>query len=166
VHVPRHEALVEQDSFHDLRWVGEGAVLAAQDPLHAVHHSEGGHRADVARRVGEDHAPFCMSRRSPDQSLDIGVTAHDPVQDDEVVHVCDISLDRDVAQTSCHAARHPGLGREGRGLGVVGLAQLEIRRPGCSTPEQLELDLPDATADLEHTSALDALADEPVNESP
>ena len=82
------------------------------------------------------------------------------------MHVSDPVLDRDVAQATGHAARHPGLGRECRGLGVVGRAQLEIRCPGCSPPEQLELDLPDATADLEHTDALDALADEPVDESP
>ena len=62
---------------------------------------------------------------------------------------------RDVHQPALHAPREAGLGQQPLRLALVRSGELEVHPAPGASPQQLDLDLADAAAHLEHGRALD-----------
>ena len=105
----------------------------------------------------EDHQATCPIGRGAQQELVVGVAAHDAVQHHDVGGADGLWSPREVdAEDPVDAAPDAGLVDEPPRVRLVRARELEVRRVGSAAGEQRQLDLPDATADLEHGGTLDA----------
>jgi hypothetical protein len=105
-----------------------------------------------------------MVRGGSEQALVVRVAADDPVQDDDVRGLDGVCVGGDVVQPPLHPLRDPRLLREGACLALVLGRELEVDRAGGAGLQQLDLDLTDAAADLEHRGALDAAGRDEVGD--
>ena len=149
------QAVVAQHAEHALRRVGEDPEPQPPHPEAEVLRAEDHPREHAVGRVAEDQQPAGVLGRRRQQPLVIGVAAHHPVQHDHVGGLDAVPVDGDVVQPAGHPALEPGLPDQAGGLGLVRRGQLQVHRPGRARPQQLQLDLPDAAADLEDAGAGD-----------
>ena len=100
-----------------------------------------------------------------EQSLVVRVAAHHPVQDDDVGRVDGLRGRGDVDEAAGHPVAQAGSRRELLRVGVVGVDELQVRGALGPATEQLELDVADASADLEDGGAVDAAAADEVDDA-
>jgi hypothetical protein len=138
--------------------MGEDADLAPHEPEAEVLGADDQPRERVAARVAEHERAARVLRRGAEQPLVVWVAADDAVQHDDVGGRDRAGIDGDVVQPPLDAVLHPGLAREARRLGVIGGRELEVDGAPGAPAQQLEPDLSDPAADLEHRGARDPLA--------
>src|SRR5688500_18855541 len=93
------------------------------------------------------------------ETLIVGVAAHDPVQHDDVVRLDFVRRGRDVDLAAGHPVAHPGSLREVGRLGVVGVDEFKIGGPARALAEQLELNVTDTASYLEDAVAAESSVD-------
>jgi two-component system, response regulator PdtaR len=101
-----------------------------------------------------------------DEQLRIGVAADDAVHDDHVGGIDRCFLLGEVAVAPFDQRLGAGLGREGLGLLVVTVRQLDDHRSLRSAAEELEIEVADAASDLEHARTVNAALGELVHKPP
>ena len=107
-------------------------------------------RDRVPGRVAEHQRfPGRVGRRTQ-QALVVGVAAHHPVQHQDIRGLDTGRVGRDVQRPPVHSAPQPGLADESLRLVLVRRGQLKVQRGRSAPLDQLELDLADPSADLEH----------------
>ena len=157
MHVAPGEPRARQHRLHGFRGVDESAEGPASESGHEVLRPYQCARQQVVRRVAEDQQPSGMAARGGEQSLVVRVAAHHPVQDHDVGPV-DITRGLgDVDEASGHAVRQAGARQQASRLLLVASRDLQVRGPGGAATEQLELDLPHASTDLEDAGSLDVV---------
>jgi AmiR/NasT family two-component response regulator len=100
-----------------------------------------------------------------DEQLRIGVAADDAVHDDHVGGLDRCFLFGEVTVAPFDPRLGAGLCREGLSLLVVSVRQLDDHSPLRSVAQQLETEVADAAADLEHARTVDAAPGELVNQT-
>ena len=150
------QAVCLDGGHHRARAVEEGAVGLAGQAQHGVLGGDPGPRRRVARRVAEDEELLGPVGGGAEQPVDVGVAADHPVQHHHVRGLDGLRVHGDVEDASVHAVLDAGIRGESAGVRVVAVDELEVRRMGCPGSQQLDLQRPDAAADLEHRGALDA----------
>jgi hypothetical protein len=115
------------------------AHQAETDPLKAGERP--GH--PVAGWVAQHQQPLGMVGCRGQETLVIGVAAHDPVQHDDVVRLDILRRGRNVDLAAGHPVAHPGPLREVGRVGVVGVDKFKIGGPARALAEQLEVDVTD-----------------------
>jgi AmiR/NasT family two-component response regulator len=98
-----------------------------------------------------------------DEQVRVGVAADDAMHDDHVGGLERCFLLSEVAVAPFDPRVGAGLGREGLGLLVVTVRQLDHHRSLRSAAEELEIKVADAAADLEHARTVDPALDELVH---
>src|SRR4051794_6213049 len=115
-------------------------------------------RDDVAGRGAEDEHGARVARRRLQQPLVVGGTADDAVQHHDVGGLDAGGVDGDVVQPPVGPALEAVVAQQRLGVALVGGRELEVDRAGGAALEQLDLDLPDPAADLEHGRAVEPVA--------
>ena len=107
----------------------------------------------------EDERLLRVRRRRAEQALVVRVAADDPVHHDDVGWLDAVRIRGDVVLAALDARLvDTGLAQQPASLALVGGRELEAHRVRRTTLEQLELDLADPAADLEHRSAVETRA--------
>ena len=75
------------------------------------------------------------------QPLIVGITAHHPVQDDDVCRLHLLGRGCNIHKPTRHPISHPGPFQQSRRLRLVTSRDLQVRRCTCPTMEQLNLEV-------------------------
>src|SRR5262245_46764437 len=135
--------------------------LSHRPPEIEGRHEEPGR--DVAGREAQDDPPPRVLRRGADELVGLGVTADDPVHDDDVGRLDGLSRGDEVRDPPLGAVVEPVLAQELPRLVLVPGRELDVRRVGRTGLEKLDLDRADAAADLEHGAVRPRELDEPAS---
>src|SRR5262245_8077816 len=146
--------------------MGERPEFLSKQPEDQVLAGDGEPRDGVTGWVAEDEESSRVRGRGRQQPLVVGVAADDAVEHDHVGRVEAIAVDRDVVEPPLRSVLESGLAEELSGFLVVGRRELEVDGSGRAALEQLDLDLPDAAADLEHARTLDPALLEELDHAP
>src|SRR5690349_4592126 len=101
-----------------------------------------------------------------EQTFVVRVAADDTVQDDDVRRLDRPGLDGDVLQAPLRTPFEAALTQQLRSHDVVTRRELEVHRSRGAALEQLDLDLSDSAADLEHGRTFEAARLEERDHSP
>ena len=112
-------------------------------------------RQRVARRVAEHEQPSGSFLCRSQQAHVVRVTADDSVQHDDVGCLYAVGLHRDVVEATLRTVLERQLAQQSRRFFLIRRGKLEVRGASRATFQELDLDLTDAAADLEHGRALD-----------
>lgn len=134
---------------HRRRRMSEGAERAPREPQHEVEGAHVGTRAEMARRIAEDERVPGVVRSGAEQPLVVRIAADDPVHDDHVGGL-DARALREVVDAPVNPVSEPGFLGKPACLRLVGWRQLEVERSRRARLHELDSDLADAPADLEH----------------
>src|SRR6266511_3712314 len=107
-----------------------------------------------------------MLRCGSQQQLIVWVAADDAVEYDHICRLDTLPISGDVMKPPFCPVLEPCLAEKPGGFFVVCRRELEVHGPGGAPPQQLDLDLAHAAADLEHGRILDSAPNEEFDDPP
>src|SRR5437870_12924763 len=140
---------------HRGRRMGKAPKLPPTQPEGKVFGADEKARQRVARRIAEDEETPSALRSRSQQALIIRVAADDSVQHDDVSCLHALRVEGDVVQASVYTSLECSLAQEVLCLLVVSRRELQVHGAGSTCLQELDLDLTDASTDLEHGRTLD-----------
>src|SRR6266487_2816411 len=146
--------------------MGEAPILPAEQPESEVRCTDEKARQCVARRIAEHEQTLSALRGRSQEALVVRVTADDSVQHDDVGCLDGFGLDGDVVEASLCTVLERHFAQEPLRLLLVRRRELQVHGARGATLQQLDLDLTDAAADLEHGCTLDATQLEKLDHPP
>src|SRR5215207_1215420 len=114
--------------------------------------------------MAEDHEPPCLSGGRAEQPFVVRIAAHHTVEDDDVGRLDLFGSLRDVDESTIDAPCQAGGVQQLRGLWLVLRGDLQVRRRRGTMTQQLDMELTQATTDLQDAGVVDpAILEEPDN---
>ena len=148
---------------HRSRRMGEAPKAASSQPHDQVEHPIEGAGERVAGWIAEDQGAPCMVGGGAQQPRIVRIAAHHPVQDHQVGRRHRPGVLSEVVDAPVDPPLDTCLPGQRACLLLVGGGEFQVLGPGRARLQQLDLDLADAPADLQHAGALNAeLAQDPT----